>query len=68
MAFGAIAFALFANSSASATDIPVNSLKLAPGVVKASGYETPPVSNSVADTPSILSDHAFYGNNVIRAS
>jgi hypothetical protein len=64
MAFG-MAFALFANSSASATDIPVDSLNLAPGVVKASGYETPPVSNHiVANSTNIFSDHAFYGNNI----
>jgi hypothetical protein len=65
MALGAMAFALFVNSSASATDIPVDSLKLAPGVVKASGYETPPASNYiVANSTNIFSDHAFYGNNV----
>jgi hypothetical protein len=65
MAFGAVAFALFVNGSASATDIPVDSLKLAPGVVKASGYETPPASNYiVANSTNIFSDRAFYGNNV----
>jgi len=65
MALSAMAFALFANSSASATDIPVDSLKLAPGVVQASGYETPPVANYiVADSTNIFSDHAFYRNNV----
>jgi hypothetical protein len=65
MAVWAVAFALFANSPASATDIPVDSLKLALGVVKASGYETPPASNYiVANSTNIFSDHAFYGNNV----
>ncbi len=65
MVFGAMAFALFANSSASATDIPVDNLKLAPGAVKASGYETPPASNYVvANSTNIFSDHAFYGNTV----
>lgn len=65
MAFGAMAFALFVNSSASATDIAVDSLKLAPGVVKASGYETLSASNYiVANSTNIFSDHAFYGNNV----
>jgi hypothetical protein len=65
MALSAMAFALFANSSASAIDIPVDSLKLAPGVVQASGYETPPVANYiVADSTNIFSNHAFYRNNV----
>lgn len=65
MAIGAMAFALFANSSASAADIPVDSLKFAPGVVKASGYETPPApSYIVANSTNIFSNHAFYGTNV----
>jgi hypothetical protein len=66
MAFGAMAFALFANSSASAADIAVDSLNFAPGVVKASGYETPPApSYIVANSTNIFSDHAFYGTNVM---
>jgi uncharacterized protein YgiM (DUF1202 family) len=65
MAFGAMTFALFANSSASAADIPVDSLKLAPGVVKSPAYETPPApSYIVANGTNIFSDHAFYGTNV----
>jgi uncharacterized protein YgiM (DUF1202 family) len=65
IAFGAMAFALLANSSASATDIPMDSSKLAPGVEKASGYETPPASNYiVANSTNVFSAHAFYGSNV----
>jgi uncharacterized protein YgiM (DUF1202 family) len=65
MAFGAMAFVLFANSSASAAYIPVDSLKFAPGVVKAPAYETPPApSYIVANGTNIFSDHAFYGTNV----
>jgi hypothetical protein len=66
MAFGAMAFALSASSSASAADIAVDSLNFAPGVVKASGYETPPApSYIVANSTNIFSDHAFYGTNVM---
>ncbi len=65
MAFGAIALALLASSSAAAADIPADSLKLAPGVVKAPAYETPPASSYiVANGTNIFSDHAFYGTSV----
>jgi hypothetical protein len=59
MAFGAVAFALFANSSASAADIPVDSLKFAPGVVKAPAYETPPPpSYIVANGTNLATTHS----------
>jgi stage V sporulation protein SpoVS len=65
MALGAMAFALFANGSAAAADIPTDSLKFAPGVVKAPAYETPPARGYiVANGTNIFSDHAFYGTNV----
>ncbi len=64
-AVGAISFVLLANNSAAAADIPADSLKLASGVVKAPGYETPPVNSYiVANGTNIFSDHAFYGTNV----
>jgi hypothetical protein len=65
MAFGAMAFALLANTSASAANTPAESLKLAPGVVKAPAYETPTAASYiVANSTNIFSDHAFYGTNV----
>jgi uncharacterized protein YgiM (DUF1202 family) len=58
--FGAAAFALFTNSVVAA-DVPSDSLKLAPGVVKASGYETPSASGYiVANSTSIYSEHVLY--------
>ena len=47
-------------TAAFATEVSSDSLKLAPGVVKAPGYETPATSYVVANATSIYSDHSFY--------
>jgi hypothetical protein len=55
------------NGAASAAATPVNGLKLAPGVVRASGYEKPRApSYIVANSTNIFSDHALYGTNATR--
>jgi hypothetical protein len=43
-----------------AADLSADSLKFAPGVVKASGYETSDTKYIVANGTSIYSDHAFH--------
>jgi hypothetical protein len=50
--------------SAFAADIPADSLKLAPGVVKAEGYETPATTYIVANSTNIYSDHSLVGDKV----
>lgn len=60
---GAIAGALV-STTAIAADISPDSLKPAPGVVKASGYETPATSYVVANGTSIYTDHSFYDTKV----
>jgi len=60
---GAIAGALV-GTTAIAADISPDSLKLAAGVVKASGYETPATSYVVANGTSIYTDHSFYDTKV----
>jgi hypothetical protein len=64
VAWPAMALALFANYAAMGADIAADSLKVAPGVVVAPGYETPATSYIVANTTSIYSDLAVYGTNV----
>jgi hypothetical protein len=67
--FGAVAtisavvtVALLNIAAAFASDISSDSLKLAPGVAKASdGYETPVTSYIVANPTSVYSDHSFFG-------
>jgi hypothetical protein len=43
-----------------AADIPVESIKLAPGVVKAAEYETTDTKYIVANGMSLYSDHGFH--------
>jgi hypothetical protein len=46
-------------------EIPTESLKIAAGVVKAPGYETPPANGYVvANGTNIFRDHAVYGTDV----
>jgi hypothetical protein len=49
----AVAIAFLGVAVAFAADIPADSLKLAPGVVKAPGYETPPTSYIIANVRSL---------------
>ena len=59
----AITVALLNIVAAFAADIPPDSLKLKPGVVKASeGYETPPANYVVANPTDIYSDHSFFNS------
>ena len=51
-------------ATAFAADIPADSVKLAPGVAKEPGYETPPTSYIVANPTKIYSDHSFYDTKV----
>jgi hypothetical protein len=64
--FGAVAVivASLNIAAAFATEVSSDSLKLAPGVVKAPGYETPATSYVVANATSIYSDHSFYDTKV----
>jgi hypothetical protein len=58
------AVALF-NNTAVAADVSPDSLKLAPGVVKApEGYETPATTYIVANGTNVYSGHAFYDTKV----
>jgi uncharacterized protein YgiM (DUF1202 family) len=47
-----------------AADIPADSLKLAPGVVKAEGYEMPATTYIVANSTNIYSGHTFVDTKV----
>jgi uncharacterized protein YgiM (DUF1202 family) len=59
------AAALLVNAAAFAADIPVDSIKLAPGVTKApEGYETPTTTYIVANGTNIYSDHALFDTKV----
>lgn len=60
----AVTVALIAVGAAYAADISPGTLKFAPGVVQAPGYETPPASYIVANPTSVYSDHSFYGTMV----
>jgi uncharacterized protein YgiM (DUF1202 family) len=65
--FGAVvgmfaAIALF--NTAVAADISPDSLKLAPGVAKAEGYETPATTYIVANSTNVYSGHSLYDTNV----
>jgi hypothetical protein len=51
-------------AAAFAADISTDSLKLAPNVVKAPGYETPATNYIVANGTNIYSDHSFTGAQV----
>jgi hypothetical protein len=61
----ALTAALALAATANAADIAPDSLKLAPGVVKAPGYETPPTTYIVANGTNIYSDHMFYETKVM---
>jgi uncharacterized protein YgiM (DUF1202 family) len=50
--------------TAFAADISADSLKLAPGVVKAAGYEAPATTYIVANSTNIYSDHALVDTKV----
>ena len=53
------------SAGAFAVDVSVDSLKLGPGVVKATeGYETPPTTYIVANPTSVFNDHYFYNTKV----
>ena len=59
------ALALAFHNAAMGAEIPTDSLKIAAGVVKAPGYETPPANGYlVANGTNIFSDHAVYGTDV----
>ena len=60
----AITVAVLNIAAAFAADISADSLKLAAGVVKAPGYETPDAQYIVANPTSIYSDHSFFGTKV----
>jgi len=60
----AVIVAPFALTVALAADVPTDSLKFAPDVVKAPGYETVPANYVVANATSVYSDHSFYGTKV----
>jgi hypothetical protein len=61
----AVTFALANVATALAADVSPDSLKLAPGVVKAPGYETPATTYVVANATSVYSDHSFYDTKVM---
>jgi hypothetical protein len=53
------------SATAFAADISADTLKLAPGVVKATeGYESPPTTYIVANPTSVFNDHYFYNTKV----
>jgi uncharacterized protein YgiM (DUF1202 family) len=62
---GAVVAALvLTNAAAFAADISADSLKLAPGVVKAEGYEAPATTYIVANGTNVFSDHSFFSTPV----
>jgi microcystin degradation protein MlrC len=63
--FAAGVVTVLTGAAAFAADIPANSLKLAPGVAKAQGYETVTTTYVVANPTDIYSDHAFYDTKVM---
>jgi uncharacterized protein YgiM (DUF1202 family) len=52
------------NTAAVAADVGPESLKLAPGVVKAEGYETPATTYIVANGTNVYSGHSFFDTKV----
>jgi uncharacterized protein YgiM (DUF1202 family) len=52
------------STAAVAADVSADSLKLAPGVVKAEGYETPATTYIVANGTNVYSGHSFYDTKV----
>jgi len=51
-------------AAAFAADLSADSLKLAAGVTKAPGYESPDTQYIVANPTSIYNDHFFFGTKV----
>jgi hypothetical protein len=64
LSLGTLVIAALLNTAVFAADVSPDSLKLAPGVVKAQGYETPGTNYIVANGTNIYSDHSFYGTKV----
>jgi len=56
--------AALAAGTAFAADISADSLKLAPGVMKAAGYEAPATTYIVANSTNIYSDHSLVDTKV----
>lgn len=52
------------NTAAVAADVGPESLKLAPGVVKAEGYETPATTYIVANGTNVYSGHSFFDTKI----
>jgi hypothetical protein len=65
--FGAAAVIVagFNIAASIAAEISPDSIKLAAGVVKAPGYETPAPSYIVANATNVFSDHSFSGTKVM---
>jgi uncharacterized protein YgiM (DUF1202 family) len=64
MTCGAVVLALVYNGALGAEISPDN-LKIAPGVIKADGYETPPAKGYiVANSTNVFSGHAVYGTDI----
>jgi uncharacterized protein YgiM (DUF1202 family) len=62
---GTFAAVALSNNTAVAADVSPDSLKLAPGVVKAAeGYETPATTYIVANSTNVYSGHTFYDTKV----
>jgi uncharacterized protein YgiM (DUF1202 family) len=59
-----LVMALLANAAAFATDISADSLKLAPGVAKAAGYETPATTYIVANSTNVYSGPSLVDTKV----
>jgi uncharacterized protein YgiM (DUF1202 family) len=64
IAIAVVAALAAGRSAAFAGDISADSLKLAPGVVKAAGYEAPATTYIVANSSKIYSDHSFVDTKV----
>jgi hypothetical protein len=60
---GAGLVAAFLANAAFAADISADSLKLAPGVAKAAGYETPATTYIVANSTNVYSGPSLVGTN-----
>jgi len=61
---GVVFVIALANGAAVAADIPADSLKLAPGVAKAEGYETPATTYIVANSTNIYSGPSLVDTKV----
>ena len=64
MLTAAVTATLLNIAAAHATVVSADSLKLAPGVVKAPAYETPETTYIVANGTNVYSDHSFTGTQV----